>query len=171
MIATRLSLFRRTPPLEIPAISPADDFRIGGPGSPDISVRPQPRQCEATSSGGHLQDGQRQRLDAREHCVDAAPFVVAVGVPADRTDPAEGRTPSAAVARCRPSHRLLCPRPSSRDPPLTGRRGVRGSPRPTRGISGMSTMIVSAMIVDSPRVQALGGPLGSGSAISMWCGR
>jgi len=35
----------------------------------------------------------------------------------------------------------------------------------------MSTMIVSAIIVDSPRVQALGDPLGSGSAISIWCGR
>jgi hypothetical protein len=40
-----------------------------------------------------------------------------------------------------------------------------------RAVSGMIAMIVSAIIADSPRAHAPGGPLGGVSAISMRCGR
>src|SRR5579884_1917801 len=63
-----------------------------GPGEEIILVAGSVRHRRARSStGGGVEDRQGERLGARDDRVDAAPFVVAMGVAADRPGRAQGR--------------------------------------------------------------------------------
>lgn len=167
MIATGLSLFRRTPRSRFRRSHRLTNFALAARVYPTLLQglgQGNARSLQAVGTCRMV--SAKPALSMRHH----SPWRCAL----PRTRPAQGR---GAERRREPAvgqaAGCFARDPVSRDPPRTGRRvrGVRGPPRPMRAVSSMIAMIVSAIIVDSPQAHAPGGPLGGVSAISMRCGR